>query len=76
MRTVRRIHRTTLVMSKPARVAPRNIQFKNDVDVRQIPRNDEGANDGNDGQSWDPNLRNVPSTVVFFLGLRIDSSRL
>ena len=47
-----------MATQKPARVAPRNIQFKDDVDIRQIPRNDEGGQ-GFDGQSWDPNLYNV-----------------
>ena len=47
-----------MAAQKPARVTPRNIQFKDSVDIRQIPRNDESGQ-GLEGQSWDPNLYNV-----------------
>ncbi|CAF0989621.1 unnamed protein product [Adineta ricciae] len=46
-----------MTTQKPARVTPRNIQFNDSVDIRQIPRNDEGGQ-GFDEQSWNPNLHN------------------
>jgi len=43
-------------MQKSARVTPRTIQFQDNVQIREIPRNDE---EPQTQAAWDPNLRNV-----------------
>jgi hypothetical protein len=43
-------------MEKTIRVAPRNIQFKDKIQVREIPNNDEELFQSVRKNSWDPNL--------------------
>jgi hypothetical protein len=43
-------------MQNSARATPRTIQFQDNVQIREIPRNDE---EPQRQASWDPNLRNV-----------------
>jgi hypothetical protein len=46
-----------IFMQKSARVTtPRTIQFQENVQIREIPRNDE---EPQTQAAWDPNLRNV-----------------
>ncbi|UJR08158.1 hypothetical protein I4U23_012432 [Adineta vaga] len=45
-------------MQKQARVTPRNIQFQDNVQIRQIPGNEDQGQGFNRQPSWDPNLKN------------------
>jgi hypothetical protein len=45
---------------KPGKVAPRTIQFRDDVQIREIEANEEPpAEQSSRRGSWDPNLANV-----------------
>ncbi len=46
-------------MQKTVRVAPRNIQFKDNVQIKEIPRRDADLDDSIRRLSWDPNLNDV-----------------
>lgn len=46
-------------MQSKARVAPRNIQFKNDVQIREIPSRNAEDKHTVDDDAWDPNLTEV-----------------
>jgi hypothetical protein len=45
-------------MQKAARVSPKNLQFRNSVDIKEIPNNDELLHSVRRA-SWDPDLNNV-----------------
>ena len=46
-------------MQKKARVAPRNIQFKETVQIREIPDDDADLHNLSKRPSWDPDLTGV-----------------
>lgn len=46
-------------MQKSARVTPRNIQFEENVQVKEIPRVDDEVDESTRRTSWDPNLNDV-----------------
>lgn len=46
-------------MQQKIRVTPRNIQFKHDVQIREIPRKSVDVDDTTRRKSWDPNLTEV-----------------
>lgn len=48
-----------LVMSKQARVTPRNIQFLNEVQVKEIPSIHADPDNLSQHIEWDPNLTGV-----------------
>ena len=53
-------------MQGKARVAPRNIQFKNDVQIREIPSRTAEEKNTADGNAWNPNLPEVRLFSFFF----------
>jgi hypothetical protein len=53
-------------MQKKARVTPRNIQFKEHVQIKEIPSNKLHDTSLKERQSWDPHLTEVRHHLVFF----------
>ena len=53
-------------MQNKARVTPRNIQFKDSVQIREIPSRNVDDTAANRRESWDPNLSEVRIRLVSF----------
>ena len=53
-------------MQNKARVTPRNIQFKDSVQIREIPSRNVDDTAANRRESWDPNLSEVRIRLCFF----------
>lgn len=52
-------------MQQKIRVAPRNIQFKDSVQIREIPSRNVGDKEDERRESWDPNLAEVRILICF-----------
>jgi hypothetical protein len=46
-------------MQKKTRVSPKNIQFKDDIQIKEIPRDDLHTSNSEKQESWDPRLTEV-----------------
>lgn len=51
-------------MQQQARVAPRNIQFKDDIQVREIPNRATDDLESSRRESWNPNLSEVSDFLL------------
>ena len=53
-----------IMMHKSARVSPKNLQFRDTVQIKEIPNNDEIYHSAKRA-SWDPDLNNVRRSLFF-----------